>query len=413
MIEVTRHKFSNGLTLLHHHNTSTVMAALVVMYDVGSRDEVPGATGIAHLTEHLMFSGSRHVPDFDDALQRAGGVSNAWTSCDETIYYCVLPAVNIETAFWLESDRMLHLNLDDESINTQRSVVIEEFKQQALNVPYGDVEHLLLPLAYRVHPYRWPVLGRTVEELERVDNDRVRAFHDNHYDVSRATVCVSGNVPVERAISLTERWFGDIEPRALAPRQLPAEPLQQEHRALMVERHVPATAIYRAYHMPARADAAFYASDLLSDVLANGQSSRFFKHILSNGKVFTELDASVGGTIDPGLFYIRGRLCDNVNVESAMKLVDDEISRLQDDGPSQYEVDKYTNKALSHSMFENVDYMARAIKLCQMEHTFSDANFINAEEARYRAVTPDDVLEAARTILRPANCSTLAYTSTK
>ena len=385
------------------------MAALVVMYDVGSRDEKPGATGIAHLTEHLMFTGSRHVPDYDDALQAAGGVSNAWTSCDETVFYCVLPAVNIETAFWLESDRMLFLNLDAESIDTQRSVVIEEFKQQALNVPYGDVEHLLLPLAYSVHPYRWPTLGLDVSELEHVDHSTIRDFHRDHYDISRAIVCVSGNVTLERAVTLAERWFGDIKPRRYCPRLLPSEPIQQEPRVMTVTRDVPSAAIYRAYHMPARADIDFYAADILSDVLANGQSSRFFKQILSSGGVFTELDASVSGTLDPGLFHIRGRICDGVSLDKANSLIDQEIEQLAEDGPSEYEVDKYINKALSHSMFENVDYMTKAIKLCQVEHCFGNANMINTEEERYRSVTANAVREAARSILNSANCSTLLY----
>lgn len=385
------------------------MAAMAVMYDVGARDETPGATGIAHLTEHLMFTGSRHVPDFDDTLQTAGGVSNAWTSSDETVFYCVLPAVNIETAFWLESDRMLCLNLDDDSIDTQRSVVIEEFKQQCLNVPYGDVDHLLLPLAYQRHPYRWPVLGHDVHELERVSNDTLREFYHDHYDVSRAIVCVSGNVTEQRALALAEKWFGDIEPHHMAPRALPTEPRQQQARDLTVARNVPATAIYRAYHMPARADDAFHAADLLSDVLANGQSSRFFKNILANGHLFTELDASVSGNLDPGLFYIRGRLCDGVNVDDALAAVDREIQRLVDCGPTQYEVNKYVNKALSHSLFENIDYMTRAIKLCQAEHTYGDAALINDQENRYRSVSPTDVQAAAHSILRSDNCSTLIY----
>lgn len=407
MIEFTRFKLSNGMTVLHHYDASIVMVAFNLLYDVGSRDEHPDATGIAHLVEHLMFGGSAHVQSFDAVLQAVGGESNAWTNSDETNFYCVLPAADVETAFWLESDRMLALTLSDESIATQRRVVMEEYKQRVFGVPYGDVSHLLSPLAFTTHPYRWPAIGKDINDIATVPDDVVRRFHHDHYSPASAILCVSGNVSLDRTRELAEKWFGPIEPSPVATRRLPVEPVQREPRELEVSRDVPCNMLYRAYHIPALADARFTAFDLLSDVLGNGHSSRFFTNLVSRGRYFSELDASVSGSLDPGLLYINGKLLDGATWDEAEAAIDNVLQDLMSTGPTQYEVEKYANKAQSAMMFERIDNSTLATRLCQHEHQ-GDANLINTQLDRYQSMTAEDVRQAAMA-LTPDNCSTLRY----
>ena len=282
------------------------------MYDVGSKDENPKATGLAHLFEHLMFTGSKNAPNFDAPLQAAGGSSNAWTSVDITNYYETLPAQNVETAFWLESDRLRYLNLTDESIDTQKSVVIEEFKQRCLNVPYGDLYHFCNDLAYKVHPYRWPTIGLSVDDIKNASHEDIKSFFAQHYAVNNLILCVSGHIEFEKAVALTEKWFGDFAPANIPVRNLPQEPVQTEQRFMSVKREVPQNVLTMMYHMCGRCDADYQVCDMLSDVLSNGMSSRFYRNVLVKSGLFTELDASVSGTYDPGLFIVRARLASGV-----------------------------------------------------------------------------------------------------
>lgn len=408
MIGFTRHRLDNGLTLLHHHDAATRMVAVNLLYNVGSSDEQVPLTGLAHLLEHLMFTGSEHVVSFDEALQAAGGESNAWTSVDSTNYYDVLPAQNLETALWLESDRLQGLTLSDESITTQKSVVIEEFKQRCLNAPYGDLSHLISSLAYTQHPYQWPPIGRTVEDIEAASADDVRQFHHAHYSVNNAILCISGNVTLEHALDTVNKWFGDIKSHSLAPRTHAKEPNQTEARQLEVQREVPQTIICRAYQMPGRKDPMFPACDVLSDVLSNGKSARFYQNVMLTTGLFTELDASVGGTLDCGLFYVRGKLASNATVQQAQEAIDNELNRLLRDGITQYEVEKFVNKHIATERFENLGYLQQAMRLCLYEQ-LGDAALINHEEDHYRALTPDDIMITAQQLLQPTNCSTLVY----
>ena len=409
MINYNRYVLANGLRLLHHYNSTTQMVAVNLRYDVGSRDESPSRTGLAHLFEHLMFGGSANVPNFDCALQAAGGSSNAWTSNDCTNFYDILPAQNVETAFWLESDRYLNLNLDEQSVAVQKSVVIEEFKQRCLNRPYGDVGHLMYDLAYKEHPYRWPVIGMDISHISDASIDEIRDFYNSHYSVDRMVLCVSGNVTFDRAVQLAEKWFGDIVPRSTSVRNLPAEPMQQQPRVKRVHSNVPENMIMRIYHMCGACDADFVASDLLSDVLANGTSARFHRNVIMKCDLFSDLDAVIWGSIDPGLLYITARLRDDsADMDKAIEVIDAELHKLLNEGATQREVKRYANKHVAAELFENIGYANVAEKLCKFE-MLGDASRINTENDLYLQATAADVDRVAHQIFREENCSTLYY----
>lgn len=408
MISFNTYRLKNGLRMLHYYDKNTQMVALNLLYDVGSKDEDPKATGLAHLFEHLMFTGSKNAPNYDAALQAAGGSSNAWTSVDMTNYYETLPAHNVETAFWLESDRLMNLNLSDEGIETQKSVVIEEFKQRCLNVPYGDFYHICNDLAYKVHPYRWPTIGLNVDDIKNASHDEIKAFFASHYAVNNLILCVSGHVEFEKAVALAEKWFGDFSSVDLKPRNLPQEPLQTEQRFLSVNRDVPQNMIVMMYHMCGRGGADYQACDMLSDVLSNGTSSRFYRNVMVKSGLFTELDASVSGTFDPGLFLVRARLADGVSFDKAQKAIDDELSDFLNTGASAYEMEKCANKYESTQLFETITYEKKGVKLCQYE-LLSDASDINKEVQKYRSLTQAGMMDVAQKLLNPNNCSILYY----
>ena len=408
MISFNKYVLSNGLKLLHHYNATTQMVALNLRYDVGARDENPERTGLAHLFEHLMFGGSANAPDFDGALQAAGGSSNAWTGNDCTNFYEVLPAHNIETAFWLESDRYLNLCLDEQSVATQKSVVIEEFKQRYLNRPYGDVSHLMRSLAYKSHPYRWPVIGVKPEHIAEASMQEIEDFYNTHYSIDRMVLCVSGNVSFQRAVELTEKWFGDLAPRASRNRDLPVEPAQTQPRVLKVHSDVPENMIVRIYHMCGANDPDFVASDLVSDVLANGPSARFHRNVLMTTDLFTELDAVILGCDDPGLLYVTARLANGVDAQKALDVIDGEIDKLLREGVSERELKRYANQHVARELNENILYDAVAEKLCKYE-MLGDASRINTENDEYQTVTVDHFNRVARELFRAENCSTLYY----
>ena len=408
MISFNKYVLSNGLKLLHHYNATTQMVALNLRYDVGARDENPERTGLAHLFEHLMFGGSANAPDFDGALQAAGGSSNAWTGNDCTNFYEVLPAHNIETAFWLESDRYLNLCLDEQSVATQKSVVIEEFKQRYLNRPYGDVSHLMRSLAYKSHPYRWPVIGVKPEHIAEASMQEIEDFYNTHYSIDRMVLCVSGNVTFQRAVELTEKWFGDLAPRASRKRDLPVEPTQTQPRVLKVHSDVPENMIVRIYHMCGANDPDFVASDLVSDVLANGPSARFHRNVLMTTDLFTELDAVILGCDDPGLLYVTARLANGVDAQKALDVIDGEIDKLLREGVSERELKRYANQHVARELNENILYDAVAEKLCKYE-MLGDASRINTENDEYQTVTVDHFNRVARELFRAENCSTLYY----
>lgn len=408
MIEFNKYTLANGLRLIHHYNAVTSMVAVNLLYDVGSSDEDSSKTGLAHLLEHLMFSRTRHITKFDDVMTRVGGTSNAWTSIDVTDYYEELPAVNLETALWLESERLLNLDLTDENIEIQKSVVIEEFKQRYLNQPYGNIMHLTHGMAYKTHPYQWPTIGKDVDTIKRLTRDDVVNFHQRHYAVNNAVMCVSGNVGFEETVELVEKWFGDIEGRRRTPRNLPQEPEQGSPRFMTHRSDVPNNMIYRTYHMCGRCDNDYQATDLLSDVLGNGTSSRFHKDLIQGTKMFSEVSASVLGSRDPGLFYVRACLAPDVDFDEANAAIDVVLNRLLDEGVTQHEVDKYVNKYISNKLFDSVGYAEKASLLCSHELLWG-ADGINTENDRYRRLAPADIRRVASQVLNANNCSTIFY----
>ncbi len=408
MISFNTYRLHNGLRLLHYFDKNTQMVALNLLYDVGSKDESPAATGLAHLFEHLMFTGSKHASNFDEPLQAAGGNSNAWTSVDMTNYYETLPAHNVETAFRLEADRLRNLNLTDESIDTQKKVVIEEFKQRCLNVPYGDFHHISSSLAYKVHPYRWPTIGLSVDDIKNASHEEIKTFFNRHYAVNNLILCVSGKVDFQQAVMLAEKWFGDFEPADIPARHLPQEPVQNEQRFLSVKRNVPKNVISMMYHMCGRGGADYQACDMLSDVLSNGLSSRFYRNVLVKTGIFSELDASVTGTYDPGLFIVRAHLSDGVTFNQAQDAINAELDNFLREGVTAHEMEKCANKYESTQLFSNISYAKKAVQLCQYE-LLSEAADINREVEKYRNITQEGLMHVAEKLLSPDNCSILYY----
>jgi len=412
MIEIYKHILSNGLRVLVHPDKTTPMAAVNLLYDVGARDEEPQQTGFAHLFEHLMFGGSRHIPSYDEPVQRVGGENNAWTSNDFTNYYVTLPAGNIETAFWLESDRMLELDFSEKNLEVQRKVVIEEFKQRYLNQPYGDVSLLVRPMAYKVHPYQWPTIGKEVSHIENATLADVERFFYRHYTPNNAVLAVSGHVNPDDIFRMAEKWFGDIPRRNVPVRNLPAEPTQTEPRLLSVERDVPASLINISFHIGGRKDAAFFATDLLSDVLSNGQSSRLTQSLIKEQRLFSDVNAYISGDVDPGLMTVTGRLMPGVSMEQGEKAIWGQLNSISQNGVISYELEKVKNKIISNLVFAEISFLNKAMNMAQYE-LLGDANEINREVDYYTAVTLNQIQQCASEIFTPNNSSTLYYHSKK
>lgn len=406
MIELNRFTLSNGLRVVHNRDSATAMVALNILYNVGSRDEDPSSTGMAHLFEHLMFGGSQNIPDFDKALEAAGGTNNAWTNCDFTNFYDIVPAHNAETAFWLESDRMNALAFNARSLEVQRQVVCEEFKQVCLNQPYGDLFHHLYSLAYKVHPYRFPVIGKELSHIEQVDMHRVKTFFYDHYAPNNAVLAVTGNITLERTRELTEKWFGPISSRAIAPRDYSQEPPQETPRRLEVCGRVPQTVIYKAYHMPGYADASYPACDTITDLLSAGQSSRFYRRLIMDTGLFTKADASITGTEEPGLLLLSAHLQEGVSTEEAEKALTGQAMSLISEPPTGYELERALNRFDANHTFGCMNYVNLASVMAQSEMRGQDVNNI---VPRQRSVTPDMISTTAAAVLRDDNSSTLIY----
>ncbi|MFA5328727.1 MAG: pitrilysin family protein [Prolixibacteraceae bacterium] len=412
MIHFERAKLANGLTVIVHQDKTTPMVALDICYNVGSRDEHPDRTGFAHLFEHLMFGGSKNIPAFDEPLQKAGGDDNAFTSNDLTNYYLTLPKNNIETGFWLESDRMLELAFSETSLEVQRNVVIEEFKQRYLNKPYGDVWPLLRQLTYKVHPYQWPTIGREISHIEKATMSQVKDFFYSHYAPDNAVLVVSGDVKPDEIVKLAERWFGPVPNRNVKPRNILQEPEQTALRELSVERDVPNDTIYMAWHMSDRLDPNYYATDLISDVLSNGNSSRMYVNLVQKEKIFTELDTYLSGDYEPGLFVVTARPSDGISLETARKVIDRELDRMKQESVSEYELEKVKNKVEANIVYGELNYLTKAMNLATNE-ILKDAELINTQIENYRSVTTQQIQEVSQAIFRPENCSILNYIAKK
>lgn len=412
MINFSEFTLNNGLRVIVHEDPTVQIAVMNILYDVGSRDEHPDKTGFAHLFEHLMFGGSANIPNYDEPLQRVGGENNAFTNTDITNYYLTLPAANLETGFWLESDRMLSLSFDPNVLEVQRKVVIEEFKQRYYNQPYGDVWLKLRPLAYQVHPYKWATIGKEISHIENATMDDVRLFFFTHYRPTNAILVVAGGVTLNEVKRLTEKWFGPIPAGHVPERNLAEEPKQTEKRFLEVNANVPADAFYKAWHMPGRFHSDYYAIDLLSDIMSRGQSSRLFSKLVKEKEIFTSISSFVMGTIDPGLLVVSGRVREGIRLEDAEKEVNLILEEIVSSGVRQDELDKVKIQAEATLEFGEVEVMNRAMNLAFAKLS-GDANLANREDELINKVTTADIARIAKEILTETNASVMYYKANK
>ncbi len=408
MIAFERIVLENGLTVIIHEDFSTPMVAVNVVYNVGSKHEDPNHTGFAHLFEHLMFGGSKHIPDFDTPIQDAGGENNAFTNTDLTNFYEVLPAQNVETALWLESDRMLQLRFSKKSLNTQKKVVIEEFKETCLNEPYGDMWHHLSALCYTHHPYQWPTIGKHLDHIADATIDQVAVFFEQYYKPENAVVVLAGNITISKGFELVQKWFGDIPKGNFKKNAIEVEPVQSTPRQKVLTQNVPHEAIYQGYHMGTRLSDSYYACDLLSDVLANGRSSRFYQKLYKEQQLFSTIDAFISGTTDPGLFIIEGKTMPSISIDQAKDAIRTELNILQNDKIPDRELTKLKNAVESSLTFSEVSALNKAISLAYFE-VLGDANLINEEAKRYQEITADDLRDTAQNVFKSENCSEVIY----
>ncbi len=408
MLDYEKHSLSNGLRVLVHRDETTPMAAVNMLYDVGARDEDPERTGFAHLFEHLMFEGSVNVSRFDYQLQHAGGENNAFTSNDITNYYNTLPAQNLETAFWLESDRMLGLAFSEEKLITQKNVVTEEYRQSYLNQPYGDAWLLIRPLAYREHPYRWATIGKNIEHIQNACLQEVRNFFTTFYHPANAILSVAGHVDPQKVFMLAEKWFGGILPGNGYLRQLPAEPLQNEERKMKVERDVPQHQIYMVFHVCGRSHSDFHATDLLSDILSNGESARLPARLVHHRKAFSEINAYITGNLDPGLLVISGMPHNEVDEQEAEDMLWQQIQELVAEPVTKRELQKVKNRVEATYTFAQSHVLSKAMNLAYYELQ-GDADLYNRQMDAYLGVTADDLQRVASRTFKRGNVSVLHY----
>ncbi len=411
MIDFTEHKLDNGLTLIVHTDKSTPLVVVNLLYKVGSRNEHPDKTGFAHLFEHLMFGGSKHVPDFDKVLHRIGAENNAFTNTDVTNYYEILSAENLETALWVESDRMMFLNLNPENLNNQKSVVVEEFKQRYLNVPYGDVWHHLRSIAYQVHPYQWPTIGKEISHIENATLDDVQDFHQKYYAPDNAVLTLAGNIETGAALDMVNKWFGDIPSYSAENGQIPMEPTQRERRFLEIEAEVPLDALYMAFHMPGHTERDYIPADLLSDLLGRGKSSMLYQALVKEKKIFNNISAYITGTADPGLLIVSGKLNPDHTPEEGEQLVMEIIDKLKHNLQDR-EVQKVINQAESAYYFANTELGNKALAL-SVANMLGDTNIVNTEIEKLKLVTKEKLEKLAGKLLVPSNCSVLYYKSSR
>jgi len=412
MIDFKKYTLENGLRVLIHKDASTPIVTINTVFDVGAKDEDESRTGFAHLFEHLMFGGSVNIPEFDAPLQNVGGQNNAFTSNDITNYYITLPKQNIETGLWLESDRMLSLAFTPESLEVQRSVVIEEFKQRYLNQPYGDVWLILRPLAYTTHPYKWATIGKELSHIEDAKMEDVRAFFFKHYTPQNAIISIAGDVDSDEVIALIEKWYGDIPAGNKYNRELPKEPKQTEARFLEVKRNVPQNALYKAWHICDRMHPDYYAYDLLSDILSRGNSSRLYQQLVKEKDLFTEIGAYQMGSMDNGLFIVSGKVKKGIEMDEANKAIEQCLSELTSELVDEKELTKVKNKVESTDTFGHINGLNKAMRIGYFE-LLGDANLANDEMKHYENVSTKDLQRITKESLIPSNCSTLYYISEK
>jgi predicted Zn-dependent peptidase len=408
MIKFESFTLENGLQVVVHEDPNSLLAAVNIMYDVGARDEEPHKTGFAHLFEHLMFGGSKHIPSYDNALQQVGGNNNAYTSSDLTSYHCTLPAANLETAFWLESDRMLGLSFDKKVLNVQKKVVIEEFKEVYLNQPYGNSWLLLTDLAYTSHPYRWPVIGKEISHIEQASMEDVKAFFHKFYIPNNAVLVVAGAVTLDQVKQLSKKWFEPIPAGQRLTKKFPQEPIQQAPRKKITKHKVPLDAIYTAYHVPGRLSKEYYAVELLCTILGIGKSSILYQELIENKPYFNTIGAYTTETIDPGLFVITGRVNEDKSLEEAEESLLKVLEDTKEKGFTQNELEKARNHMEAGLIYDSIDIAHRAEELAYAT-LLGNTNLVNETINNLSSVSLVDLNHLAKHIFRQANSSTLYY----
>lgn len=408
MISYEKMVLQNGLTVLMHEDKNTPIASISVLYKVGSRDEHPEKTGFAHLFEHLMFGGSVNIPDYDGVMQRAGGENNAYTNHDYTHFFTTLPAVNIETALWLESDRMLELMLQKEVLDVQKKVVVEEFYETCLNLPYGDVWHELSSLNYEKHPYKWPTIGVHPSHIEKANLTDVKKFYNKYYHPGNAILVIAGPISIKRMKELAMKWFNDIPSGKTIKKNYSSEPPKKEARHKQSQAEVPVDAIYMTFPCPARADKAFYAVDLLSDIFSNGPSSRLIHRLTRENKYFNQIDCYVTGDFDPGLIVFEGRPTEKISLQDAEEIISKEINDLKNQLIESAELQKWKNKAESTLVLSEMGIQSKSMNLGFFE-ALGNADLMNAESEIYQSLTAEEIQQAAKVWLRDDQKSVLTY----
>lgn len=408
MVKFERFVLPNGLVVIVNEDHSTPLAAMSLLYKVGSRNESADKTGFAHLFEHLMFGGSVNIDSFDEPLQRVGGDNNAFTSNDITNYYLTLPAENLETGFWLESDRMLGLNFSQHSLDVQKNVVCEEFRQRYLNQPYGDSWLYLRPEAYKVHPYQWPTIGKDISHIQNATLDDVKRFFYGFYAPNNAILAVSGDVTSHQVRDLCTKYFDPIENRELINSFIKPEPGQTSERVLEIRKNVPYDALYMVYHMPGRIDNNFYCFDIISDLLSNGRSSRLYQKLVKEKQLFSDINAYISSDIDPGLFVFSGKLMKNISMKQAEDAINEEVDKIKNSEFTEEELQKVKNKYEANIKFANVNIMNKAMNLCYFE-MLGDVSWLNTEINKYVSVTRQDIVSQAKAAFVPQNCTKLYY----
>lgn len=408
MIDFKKRTLGNGLTVIVHGDNSTPLVAINVLYKVGARDEDENKTGFAHLFEHLMFGGSVNIPSYDEPLQRAGGENNAFTNNDFTNYYLTIPSQNIETGFWLESDRMLSLAFSEKSLEVQRNVVIEEFKQRYLNQPYGDVWLHLRPLAYKSHPYKWATIGKEISHIENATLSDVKNFFNKYYLPNNAILSMAGDIEPETAFTLAEKWFGKIPSKPTIKPEYPKEIKQTEERKLELEREVPLNAIYKAYHTVSRGDANFHATEILADVLSGSKSSRLYQELVKEQKIFADIHAYFLGDLDESLIVIEGKILPEHSMEIANSAIETALKKVSENILEERELEKVKNKIESALIFGEMSIANKALNLAYFE-MLGDASMINSQKKAYEKIKPPQIKKLASDIFNKQNCSTIYY----
>lgn len=408
MIQYQKRTLSNGLTAIVHKDDTTPLVAINILYKVGSRNEDPDKTGFTHLFEHLMFGGTKNVPNYDDPIQEAGGENNAFTNSDFTNFYLTLPLANVEVGLWLEADRMKGLNFTKKNLDTQKKVVIEEFKETCLNEPYGDMWHHIAEMAYQHHPYKWPTIGKDISHIEKADLDDVKSFFANYYRPNNAIIVLVGNITEEEGFQLIEKWFGSIPGAEIKFNPIEFDTLSSGFKRKEIHAAVPMKSVVLTFMMQSRIHPDFYVTDLLSDILSSGRSSRLYQKLVKEQQLFSHIDAFVTGSTDPGLLLVEGKVKDEVSIDVARKAIMDILQELCDNKIEERELQKIKNRAESHLVFSELGALNKAMSLAAFEH-LGDIDLINKEIDIYQAITAEDMMRVSRELFRHENCCELVY----